>query len=62
VIERSEWQFEQDVYRNQLLGVTKDEVKAKVREQQEKDYIDVIEETAFCLCPSGSGPNLVRLW
>jgi hypothetical protein len=62
VIERSEWHFEQDVYRNQLLGATEDEVKAKVREQQEREYIDVMEETIFCLCPSGSGPNSIRLW
>jgi hypothetical protein len=62
VIERSEWHFEQDVYRNQLLGATEDEVKAKVREQQEREYIDVMEETVYCLCPSGSGPNSIRLW
>jgi hypothetical protein len=62
VIERSEWHFEQDVYRNQLLGTTEDEVKAKVREQQEREYIDVMEETVYCLCPSGSGPNSIRLW
>ncbi len=62
VIERSEWHFEQDVYRNQLLGSTEDEVKSKVRKQHEKEYIDVMQESVFCLCPSGSGPNSIRLW
>jgi hypothetical protein len=62
VIERSEWHFEQDVYRNQLLGSTEEEVHRQVREQHEKEYIEVMEETVFCLCPSGSGPNSIRFW
>lgn len=62
VIERSEWHFEQDVYRNQLHGETEAKAKQKVREQQEKEYIDVMGDTIFCLCPSGSGPNSIRLW
>jgi hypothetical protein len=62
VIERNEWHFEQDVYRNQLLGATEAVIKSKVRKQYEKEYIDVMQETVFCLCPSGSGPNSIRLW
>jgi hypothetical protein len=62
VIERSEWHYEQDVYRKQLHGLTENEVKTKVREQHEQEYIDVMQETIFCLCPSGSGPNSIRLW
>jgi hypothetical protein len=62
VIERSEWHFEQEVYRNQLLGANEDEIKRKVREQHEREYIEVMQETVFCLCPSGSGPNSIRLW
>lgn len=62
VIERSEWHFEQDVYHNQLFGESETETKKRIREQQEKEYIEVMEETVFCLCPSGSGPNSIRLW
>ena len=62
VIERSEWHFEQDVYRNQLLEEVEEETKKRVREQHEKEYIEVMEDTVFCLCPSGSGPNSIRLW
>ncbi|HCE1506881.1 TPA: exostosin family protein [Vibrio parahaemolyticus] len=62
VIERSEWHFEQDVYRNQLLGESEGEVKQRVRYQHEQEYIKVMEDTVFCLCPSGSGPNSIRLW
>ncbi|GLX81297.1 exostosin domain-containing protein [Thalassotalea eurytherma] len=62
IIERSEWHFEQDIYRNQLHGESEAEAKQKVREQHEKEYIEVMEDTVFCLCPSGSGPNSIRLW
>jgi hypothetical protein len=62
VLERSEWHFEADVYRKQLLGLNDDEAKAEIRKQHEKEYIKIMEDTVFCLCPSGSGPNSIRLW
>jgi hypothetical protein len=62
VIERSEWHFEADVYRKQLLGLNDEEAKTEIRIQHEKEYISVMEDTVFCLCPSGSGPNSIRLW
>jgi hypothetical protein len=62
VIERSEWHYEQDVYRNQLFGSTEDEANKKVREENEKEYIKIMEDSVFCLCPSGSGPNSIRIW
>ena len=62
VIERSEWHFEQDVYRNQLLGESEVDAKRRIREKNENEYIEIMEDTVFCLCPSGSGPNSIRLW
>jgi len=62
IIERSGWHFEQDVYHFQLNGESEAEAQKIVRERQEKEYIQVMEETVFCLCPSGSGPNSIRLW
>ena len=62
IIERDEWHFEADVYREQLLGLTDEQAKIELKRLQEKEYIEVMEETVFCLCPSGSGPNSIRLW
>lgn len=62
VIERSEWHFERDVYRNQLHGIEENEANIIIRKKYEKQYIEVMENTVFCLCPSGSGPNSIRLW
>lgn len=59
---RTEWHFEQDVYSNQLLGMSESEAKKISRMKDEKEYIEVMEESIFCLCPSGSGPNSIRLW
>ena len=62
VIERGKWHFEQDVYDRQLQGVAEDKASAEVRKKYEEEYIEVMEESVFCLCPSGSGPNSIRLW
>ena len=32
------------------------------RKKNEEEYIRVLEESIFCICPSGSGPNSIRLW
>jgi len=57
-----EWHYEKEVYEVQL----KSKVLPKgVRENQEiaeKRYRDVLQASLFVLCPSGSGPNSIRLW
>ena len=62
IIERSEWHFDTDVYKQQLLGITENQAEANMRLAYEKEYIRVMEDSVFCLCPSGSGPNSIRLW
>jgi hypothetical protein len=49
---RGEWHYEGIVYRN----------KQETNIDNEQEYIDNMLETKFSLCPSGSGPNSIRIW
>lgn len=62
IIKRSSWHFEIDVYQNQVNEVSV--ANDKITEQKLKlnEYIYSLENTAFCLCPSGAGPNTIRYW
>ena len=59
---RDEWHFEQSVYREQVQGQS---VNYKKKQQLDLDadkYAKTLQDTCFSLCPSGSGPNSIRLW
>lgn len=59
---REQWHFDQNVYREQMQGLTETEARKLSRKKNEEEYIRVLEESVFCICPSGSGPNSIRLW
>jgi len=52
VIRRDQWHYQEVVYRN---GTTTDSSK-------EREYKRILEDSVFSLCPSGTGPNSIRLW
>lgn len=57
-----EWHFNNIVYDKQVLG---NPVKPEKQAQLESDaesYRNLLADTVFSLCPSGSGPNSIRLW
>ena len=63
IVERTpEWHFQKDVYNRQVYGaeISKDE-EIRLQDAKEK-YLDVLSKSRFSLCPSGSGPNSIRLW
>lgn len=59
---RDGWHYQQHVYGEQVDGVAMDEEQLQRHQQLSLSYEDVMRETVFCLCPSGSGPNSIRLW
>ena len=61
VIKREQWHYKKVVYDYQILG--------KIREEQNfldkkaaEEFKNVMQNSLFGLCPSGSGPNSIRLW
>ncbi|MCP9841798.1 exostosin family protein [Synechococcus sp. J7-Johnson] len=58
----SEWHFEKTVYQEQVAGMplsTGEKEAANIREQK---FRELLQRSIFSLCPSGSGPNSIRLW
>lgn len=53
IIERKGWHYRSIVYENK---------ETTERENEEIEYKKVLSESIFSLCPSGSGPNSIRIW
>ncbi len=62
IIRRKEWHYEQIVYKKQIAGLDLDEETKIEKASQEQEYKNILAESTFSLCPSGSGPNTIRLW
>jgi hypothetical protein len=59
---RREWHFEQPVYREQVHGQPTDRARHAELNTQANSYVSTLQQSLFALCPSGSGPNSIRLW
>ena len=59
---RREWHFEQAVYREQVHGQGPDAARHGELAQEASSYARTLQQSVFALCPSGSGPNSIRLW
>lgn len=60
--ERKKWHFEDCVYNQQVHGESVSHDSLRRKERQELEYARVLRQSVFSLCPSGSGPNSIRLW
>jgi len=59
------WFYDDLVYGVQITGrIAVDDARAigNGPEEQRQRYIDSLRRSVFCLCPSGTGPNTIRLW
>lgn len=59
---RNAWHYDKHVYGEQIAGVPVPADQLQLYEQLNEDYEAILRDTVFCLCPSGSGPNSIRLW
>jgi hypothetical protein len=60
--QRTGWHYEQPVYGEQIAGVPMQTEQRAIYQQSSLYYEQVLAKTVFCLCPSGSGVNSIRLW
>lgn len=49
---RGEWHYQGMVYRDE----------SNTHKNNEDEYINILSQSKFSLCPSGSGPNSIRIW
>lgn len=62
IIKRNEWHYDKLVYQKQIgKKELSDDIK-RVYDDNSVEYKKILGESTFSLCPSGSGPNSIRLW
>jgi hypothetical protein len=59
---RREWHYEQAVYREQVKGECTNAARHAQLALEADAYAATLQASCFALCPSGSGPNSIRLW
>lgn len=57
-----EWHFQSAVYDTQILGNVVAPEKQAQLDRDAEEYGSLLSDTVFSLCPSGTGPNSIRLW
>ena len=58
---RSQWHYQGEVYDKQILGKVSEDVQMRGASQEEEFKL-IMSKSLFSLCPSGTGPNTIRLW
>ena len=63
VLGRDSWHYEKVVYQKQVIGSAKEvENENLINESATEEFLKILKQSTFSLCPSGSGPNSIRLW
>ncbi|MEO9876493.1 MAG: exostosin family protein [Anderseniella sp.] len=62
VVARDGWHYERVVYDTQVLGTSSPVEGELINDTHSDDFCQIMDQTTFALCPSGSGPNSIRLW
>jgi len=59
---REAWHFAHTVYHQQIWQTGPDAGAAAADDAASAEFRDALTRSTFILCPSGSGPNSIRLW
>lgn len=62
IVKRDRWHFDRAVYEEQISGQTASIDQLNAEEKMKRDYLDAIRQSWFTLCPTGSGPNSIRIF
>jgi hypothetical protein len=62
IIKRDKWHFDSLVYGKQILNLTLSPDEINQIEDDSAYYSDILSNSVYSLCPSGSGVNSIRLW
>ena len=60
IIERIGWQFDLDVYQDQVLNNPISSVQQYINNEKAKFYEETLTRSRFSLCPSGTGSTSIR--
>lgn len=61
VIGREDWHYNKIVYHHQIKGMQAPPEKL-IDQSASDEFKRLLRDSTFALCPSGSGPNSIRLW
>lgn len=59
ILSRDKWHYEAVVY-NKQIGV--EFIGSEQTQNSAEEFIRMLKKSIFSLCPSGTGPNSIRLW
>jgi predicted O-linked N-acetylglucosamine transferase (SPINDLY family)/glycosyltransferase involved in cell wall biosynthesis len=62
IINRKQWHFEKEVYNKQIFGIQPSKNDIEMQDKHTNEYKTVLAISKYSLCPSGTGPNSIRLW
>ena len=60
IIERAGWQFDIEVYQEQVGNLPASSVQKYINNEKSKFYEQILTRSRFSLCPSGTGPTSIR--
>lgn len=62
IMGRDGWHYEKAVYDAQIFQKAEASGADLINTAHSSDFQRIMDDTTFALCPSGSGPNSIRLW